>query len=111
MSPQKLKPHEAVHFGTLLKVIFSLLITREIKHPVLIDTKTCVILDGHHRARAAQLLGFQSIACKGYDYLNDSTIQVSQRRKEIPVSKDAVIRMGLSDAVFPQKTTRHIFRS
>ena len=42
------------------------------------------------------------------DYIHDKKIRVVARRKEIPVNKKIVVAMGLSDKVFPHKTTKHL---
>ena len=83
--------------------------TGQFPQPVLIDTNTRVILDGHHRWWAGQELGCARIPCYGVDYLEDESIRVQSRRPELTVSKEAVIDMGLSGKTYPIKTTRHIY--
>ena len=105
-----LKPHEAVkakkaaHFAR-----FAARIRKLRMKPILVDSATNVILDGHHRWWMAKERGLQRVPCCLVDYLRDTSIQVLPRRKDIPVSKEEVIRMGLSDSTFPHKTTKHLF--
>jgi len=77
--------------------------------PILIDRETGVILDGHHRYFVAKRIGLLIVPCICVDYLEDDNIIVLPRKREIPVSKKAVIDMGLSGETFSPKTTKHVY--
>lgn len=103
-----LKAHEAVnqvHFQALFQRI-----KRDglIKNPVVVDRKTKVILDGHHRVACLRQLGCQLVPAMVVDYF-DPSIRVFLRRENLRVEllKQAVIRVGLSQKPFPYKTTRN----
>lgn len=108
----ELKPHEAVKekkLGNYVKTT-TRYPRKSIKvKPLWIDRETKVILDGHHRFGMFRAMGCKRVPCILVDYLTDDTISVLPRRPEIPVSKQAVIEMGLSGKTFPAKTTKHVF--
>ncbi len=103
-----LKAHEATEEASLQEVINALKEDRTLKEPIIVDAKTLVILDGHHRYEACRRLGFERIPCVLVDY-DSERVEVLPRRSDIPVSKAEVIRRGLSGALYPPKTTKHLF--
>ncbi|MBI4179147.1 ParB N-terminal domain-containing protein [bacterium] len=104
-----LHQHEQIIPDRLAKVVD--IITREqcVDIPVVVDDKSRVILDGHHRFNALIKLGAKKIPALLIDYLDDSLITVEARPESgfASLSKKEVIDMGLSDKVFRPKTTRH----
>ena len=105
-----LKPHEAVKERKAEQYTrFASRSRKMIAKPILADSRTYVILDGHHRWSVCKQLGIQKVPCCLIDYLHDDSIQVLPRRADIPVSKEAVIEMGLSGNVYPHKTTKHVY--
>ncbi len=74
--------------------------------PILVDAKTMIILDGHHRVEALRRLGRQFIPAVLVDY-DDECVTVSSWRPYWKVSKDLVRRAGLSGCLLPPKTSRH----
>lgn len=81
--------------------------------PLLVDSKSGAILDGHHRYAAGRILGLKQLPAILVDYLNDDSISVDVW----PgcgcdcLTKEEVIEMSLSDAVYPPKTSRHDFEA
>jgi uncharacterized protein (DUF1015 family) len=108
----RLRDHEAVNKKRLKELVAQLEKVGYIKNPVVVDEKTLVVLDGHHRLAALKKLGINRIPCYLVDYASDE-VKVYLRRKELmsTVIKKAVINMGISNRVFPQKTTRHLLKS
>ena len=106
-----LKPHEALRerkAGNFLRFARR---TKGLRtKPILIDRATGVILDGHHRYWVCRNLGCTKIPCVCVDYLEDASIHVLPRRKDISISKEEVIRMGLSAVTYPPKTTKHVYQ-
>lgn len=72
-----------------------------------VDKNHLIVLDGHHRLNSCKQLGLSKIPCVFVDYLHDSKIRVTTRRKEYKITKEDVINMALSTKVFPNKTTKH----
>jgi hypothetical protein len=78
--------------------------------PILIDSRSKVILDGHHRFNMARHRGLKTIECFQVDYRNDSRIRVIDMRNNCALSKDAVIKAALTRTLFPPKTSKHIIQ-
>jgi len=77
--------------------------------PLLVDSKTGAILDGHHRYSVAIELGLTKVPAIIVDYLSDESIRVDVWPNAIidNLSKHEVIEMSLSEQLFPPKTSRH----
>lgn len=79
----------------------------ELRQPIVVDRRSLVILDGHHRAAALRALGCTLIPAWLVDYRHPAVV-VLPRRPDIPVTKEAVVHTGTSGRLFPPKTTRHV---
>jgi len=75
--------------------------------PILVDKNTMVILDGHHRVEALRKLGARYIPAILVDYRDDSIVTVGSWRPGVRVTKDMVVKAGLSGELLPPKTSRH----
>ena len=75
-------------------------------HPIVIDNDHGVVLDGHHRFAIALEMGLRRIPVVLVDYFS-SDIAVCQRRTDIPVTKESVIKRAKSKNNYPHKTTKH----
>jgi hypothetical protein len=102
-----LREHEQIEPQRLSQIIEEIRREGTLRHPILVDKRSGVILDGHHRFRAYKELGFATIPCVLVDYRSD-IVSVRPRRPDISVSKDEVIRRALEGHPFPPKTTQHI---
>ena len=79
-----------------------------LKRPILVAERDFVILDGHHRAEAVRSLGCAKIPAYLVDYESDLVhLGTWPDAKVRVVSKQEVIRRGLTQDLFPPKTTRH----
>jgi hypothetical protein len=102
---RKLNPHEQIIEENLKKLLTSLKVERRLKEPIIVDEETNVVLDGHHRAKAFSLLGLKEIPCRLVDYSSeDITVEPHQNGD---VTKEDVIKKGLSEELFPPKTSKH----
>ncbi len=104
-----LRPHE----GTISKKVDEL---EKMTHrwkayvlPLVVDKKTGVILDGHHRHQVALRLGLECLPCVQVDYLGDDTIELDvwPNCGRDSVTKEEVIKAGLNGELFTPKTSRH----
>jgi len=79
--------------------------------PLLVDSKTGTILDGHHRYHVGLRIGLSRLPVIMVDYLNDAGIELDVWPASglSKLTKAEVIDMALSDAVYPPKTSRHRF--
>lgn len=105
-----LREHEQIEAERLREILREIQREGRLREPILVDKHSGVILDGHHRFHAYQVLGFQTIPCLLIDYQSD-LVEVRSRRPEIYVSKAEVIRRALSGELYPPKTTRHILHT
>jgi hypothetical protein len=102
---RKLNPHEQIIEENLKKLLTSLKVEKRLKKRIIVDEETKVILDGHHRAKAFSLLGLKEIPCRLVDCSSeDITVEPHQNGD---VTKEEVIEKGLSDELFPPKTSKH----
>ncbi len=104
---EALLPHEQVEPDRLAVLATEIARAQALREPVVVDRRSMVILDGHHRVRVLHSLGCSVIPAYLVDY-QDASIQVLSRRSEVAVSKEAVVKRGLSRSPFPPRTTRHM---
>jgi len=112
---RKLRPLEKVfprHLKNLAKLIEK---DNIIKCPIIADKKTGIILDGSHRYAFFLSKGYKEVPVKFVDY-NDENIRVGTHlmhrfliRGSTNISKEEVIKRGLTGDLFSPRTTRHFF--
>jgi len=73
---------------------------------ILVDIHTNVIIDGHHRYQLFKKLKVKYIEVSYIDYLKCDNIIVNPNNDTL--TKEDVIRIGLSDQLYPPKTTQHM---
>ena len=105
-----LKPHEQVIQKKVDQLERMTIRWDAYTKPLLVDGATGTILDGHHRYEIARRLDLQCLPCVVVEYLEDDSITLllwpnSDREG---ISKDDVIRAGLSGDLMPPKTSRHL---
>jgi len=110
LDPYQLRSHEEIRLSRALFILFKIILAGNFTMPLLIDSKTKTILDGHHRRWVACRLKFKSVPCYSIDYLSDEKVRVYGRRPEIFVDKSQVINTALERKLFPHKTTRHEYK-
>ena len=105
-----LKPHEEVKARNRDKLLEMTQRWGGYTKPLIVDSRTGAILDGHHRHSIAVQLGLNRVPALCVDYLGDEEISVDvwPASGRSSLSKEEVIEMSLSDEVFPPKTSRHI---
>ena len=103
-----LKPHENIIEDRIEGLLESLKRIGVLVKPILVDAKTMIILDGHHRVEALRRIGARMIPAILVDYDNEGLVRVSSWREGVRVTKDDVRRAGLSGNLMPPRTSRHI---
>ncbi|MFQ5911055.1 MAG: ParB N-terminal domain-containing protein [Thermoplasmata archaeon] len=79
--------------------------------PIVVDNESYVILDGHHRYEALKRLGCRRIPVYLVDYLDDAIEVVTWPGAVVnEITKEEIVAMGLSEELYPPKTSRHIIR-
>lgn len=77
--------------------------------PVLLESKSLAIMDGHHRYNVAKKIGLKRIPAVLLSYDNSNVI-VTSWREGITINKDIVLAYIKERHIFPYKTTRHIIK-
>ncbi|MEB3861039.1 MAG: ParB N-terminal domain-containing protein [Desulfurococcales archaeon] len=101
-----LRPHEEILEDRVERIMRELEEKGVQERPILVDAKTMIILDGHHRTEALRRLGARRIAAVLVDYDSD-LVTVGSWRPEIRVTKDLVRHAGLTGRLLPPRTSRH----
>ena len=103
-----LRGHEEVIPENLEKRTAKLL-ERGFYKPIIVDSESMVILDGHHKWTAAKNLGLARVPVLLVDYLADGGVEVDVWPDcgKNSITKHEVLEMGISGIVFPPKTSRH----
>jgi hypothetical protein len=101
--------HEKTSKVRLDELIRQIKRDKKLKKPVVVDRKTMVILDGHHRYQAFLQLGFKKIYCYLVNYF-DEEIKVNFRRPDVKnkLIKEIILQKVRKGEVFPYKTTKHL---
>ena len=104
-----LKPHEQIKSKARDKLLDMTKRWGGFTKPVLGDSVTGSLLDGHHRLSVAQELGLSKIPAICLDYLSseDITLELWPNTDFDSITKSMVIQMCESGDLFPPKTTKH----
>ena len=105
-----LKAHEMVVEKKVKELHVMTLKWQGYTKPLLVDSRTGTILDGHHRFTVGQRLELRLIPVILIDYLQDSGIRVETwpHAEKESITKEEVIGMALSGELYPPKTSRHM---
>lgn len=107
VATELLRPNECTSLKGILQLRNKVLSEGLWKTPILVETSSFSILDGHHRTEVAKLLGLTKVPVVMVDY-SDSRLCLSARRDDVLVSPEEVIRRSKSGDFFPWKTTKHV---
>ncbi|MCQ5337468.1 MAG: ParB N-terminal domain-containing protein [Candidatus Methanomethylicia archaeon] len=102
-----LKPHEEINFEVVREL--AIIIKKEgiFRRAIAIDKENYIILDGHHRVKALEILGCRFIPCLLLDYFSP-LIVVSSWNNNISLSKELIIDAGIKGKLLPPKTSKHM---
>ena len=105
-----LKPHEEIKIKPRDKLLDMTNRWGGFTKPILVDTNTGALLDGHHRLSVAKELGLKLIPAICLDYLNSEliTLELWPNANIESIEKADVIEMCLGDELYPPKTTKHV---
>lgn len=105
----KVKSHERTFGRRVDRLVKEIKTEGNIKRPIIVDKRSFMVLDGHHRLAALRRLGAARVPAYLVDY-QDPRVRVYLRRKYLNMKmiKQAVLYCGLTSTVFPVKTTRHV---
>lgn len=104
-----LKPHESIDLKTLDNLVKNIKTDGVLKKAIAVDWNTHVILDGHHRVKALELIGCSRAPCLLIDYSSPRIVVLSwSGGKGLP--KNLVIKAGLTGELLPPKTSKHMLK-
>ncbi|MFQ6010696.1 MAG: ParB N-terminal domain-containing protein [Nitrososphaerales archaeon] len=104
----ELRPHEEIeplHLEELREEIRS---DKILKKPIVVDKKTMVILDGHHRFNSFKQLGLSKIPVYFVDYAS-SLIKVTGWKDGSRITKKQVREAGSTGRKLPARTSKHMY--
>ena len=104
-----LLPHEEVDFENYEVVSAGIAENNIIERAIIVDKKSNVILDGHHRYSVLLDLGCKYIPVVYVKYIQDDSFELDfyPNRKHLRCSKEEVLKKAVSGKLFPYKTTKH----
>ena len=74
--------------------------------PILVEEKTKIIMDGHHRYQIACALKLRQIPCILSSY-NNPNLSVTSFKSGLLMDSNIIINAGLSGKLLGKKSTRH----
>ena len=103
------KPHEEIKIKNRDKLLQMTKRWGGFTKPILVDSVTGSLLDGHHRLSVAKELGLSKIPAICLDYLSSDGIglELWPNSDLDEITKQMVVEMCHSDLLFPPKTTKH----
>ena len=104
-----LKPHEEIKTRNRDKLLDMTKRWGGFTKPLLVDSESGAILDGHHRHSVAIAMKLKRVPVILIDYLsnNEITVDVWPGCGLESITKEEVIEMCLSDDLYPPKTSKH----
>ena len=104
-----LKPHEEIKIKNRDKLLEMTKKWGGFTKPLLVDSQTGSILDGHHRHSVAVCLNLKRVPAILIDYLSNDEISVDVWPGSglDTITKQQVIDMSLSGDLYPPKTSKH----
>ena len=112
---KNLKPLEKVFPTHLKNLVAAIYKDKKLLHPLIVENKYGVVLDGSHRYVFLLGEGFLEAPVHYVDYSNQFiSVGLSRVHRflldcSIDISKKKVIQRALSGNLFPPRTTRHFF--
>lgn len=100
-----LRPHEKTDSKNLRKIHAEVAKAGAV-YPLLVDKKTLVVLDGHHRLAILKKLKVEKAPVFLVDYFGKD-VNVGSWKKGKVVTKEEVISRGMTGKLFSPKTSRH----
>ena len=104
-----LKPHEEIKIKNRDKLLEMTKKWGGFTKPLLVDSQTGSILDGHHRHSVAVCLNLKRVPAILIDYLSNDEISVDVWPGSglETITKQQVIDMSQSGDLYPPKTSKH----
>jgi uncharacterized protein YqiB (DUF1249 family) len=105
----ELKEHEKIDLKHLEKLKKRIELDGVLKMGIVADKMYNIIIDGHHRFTSLKKLGYRKIPVVFVDYYA-SEIIVRPWRDGMKVTKEMIVKAGLTGKKLPPKTSKHMIR-
>lgn len=104
-----LKAHEQVDPVYLKALAEDIRSSGLLRKAILVDRESYVILDGHHRVKALELLGCKKVPCILVNY-SEPNILVFSWRNDKPLPKSLILKAASTGRILPPKTSKHMVK-
>ncbi len=102
-----LLPHEYVDLDHVIHLKKLIVKDGHWNQPIVIDRKSNIVMDGHHRLEAAKKVGLRKIPCAIFDYFNDN-VSVIKMGTEDAFDVSLIKLAAESGQKLPIKSTMHV---
>ena len=106
LAVEDLHEHEQTDRRRVQAVAQAIRRTGIVDFPILVDRRSGVILDGHHRFQALVGLGARRVPAWLVDYEADY-VRLGRWGEGPPIAKAEVVERARAGKLYPPKTTRH----
>jgi L-serine kinase (ADP) len=101
-------PHETVDPEDVDRLVVEIRSQGQVREPIWVANTDGVILNGHHRYAALRRLGVRRVPVWIFQY-EDPAMELGRWSPGTPLSKEEILRHGREGALFPPKTSRHVW--
>lgn len=105
---QSLLPHEEIIWERLSEVKEKIQKENILDFPIVVDSTTKTILDGHHRYNACLELWIEKVPVFLVDYFSEQ-VNVEPFRSGENITKELVLSYSQNRKLFPPETTKHSY--
>lgn len=102
-------PHEEYNQEAVDQLTDRIKDTEAFTHPVLVDKKTGLLIDGHHRYNAMINLGAKYIPAYLINYSSPKLIAFKEAPGNSVISKKEILSKAIQNKLYPKKFTFHAF--
>lgn len=101
-------PHEDIETTTAIALASAIAQAGVVTDPLVLESSSMVLLDGHHRLHALRRLGAERAPCVLIAY-GAPGVHLDSWRADVPVDRERVLKAARSSVLLPVKTSRHRF--
>lgn len=102
-------PHEEFNQEAVDGLCEEIKCSEAFTHPVLVDKKTGLLIDGHHRYNAMRNLGAKTIPAYLVNYSCPNLVAFKEAPGNRIISKKEILSMAKQNKLYPKKYTFHAF--
>ena len=111
LSIHDLLPHEEINESKVLSIIGEIKGHQYLFAPVLVDKRSKIIIDGHHRYNALKNMGYKSVPCIECNYLSKKIVALKEGPNGRELDKKYVISLAKNGQLLPKKYTFHVYKN